>query len=83
MLVKLRLMLADLPEAPRGLLEVELEEGATVQQALEAMHRRHFPDGPARLMLDAMLIIDKKIVQLDTVLSDKDELMVIRPPEGG
>ena len=82
MLVKLRLLLADLP-APSGLIEVELEAGSTVQQALEAVQKLHSIEDPEGLLPASMFIINQKPVELGAVLQEQDELLVMRILGGG
>ena len=82
MQVKLRLLLADLP-APTDAYMVEVEEGATVEQALAA-HLKHNPvEDPHNLLPKSMFIIGKKPAKLDSVLQDQDELLVVRVLGGG
>ena len=82
MLVHIRLLCADLP-VPAGTSDIELEDSATVEQALTAFLAQNPVDDPENKLPQSMFIVSKKPAKLDTVLRDRDEVLVLRVLNGG
>jgi len=82
MRVRIRLVCADL-EVPEGIQEIDIADGATVEQALAAYVGLYPIDDPDNTLPESLFLIDKTPAQLDTVLQDNDQLMVLRILYGG
>ncbi|MCL1848902.1 MAG: hypothetical protein FWF83_04420 [Clostridiales bacterium] len=82
MQVKLRFLCADL-QIPFDAREIEIDQGATVGQALDAYLRLYPVDDPENLLPKSIFMIGKQAVQLDAVMNESDTLMVMRLMNGG
>jgi molybdopterin converting factor subunit 1 len=82
MLVSVRLFATLRERAGRDEVEVELPEGATVQDALEAVGRQHdLTDTIARMPV--VMAVNREYASADSVLGESDELALIPPVSGG
>ena len=82
MRVKLRFLCADL-QIPFEIREIDVDNGATVGQALDACLKRYPVDDPENLLPSSIFMIGKQAAQLGTVMQDGDMLMVMRLMNGG
>src|SRR5687767_8430693 len=82
MLVSVRLFAMLRERAGRDAVEIELPDGATVQDALEAVGRQHgLTDTIARMPI--VMAVNREYASGDTSLSEADELALIPPVSGG
>jgi MoaE-MoaD fusion protein len=82
MFVHVRLFAMLRERAGREAVEVELPEGATVQDAVEAVGRQHgLTDTIARMPV--VMAVNREYASGDTALSEADELALIPPVSGG
>jgi molybdopterin converting factor subunit 1 len=82
MFVHVRLFAMLRERAGREAVEVELPEGATVQDAVEAVGRQHgLTDTIARMPV--VMAVNREYASADTALSEADELALIPPVSGG
>lgn len=82
MLVHVRLFAMLRERAGKDAVEVELPDGATVQDALTAVSREH---GLADLIgrVPVVMAVNRQYASEDTSLSEADELALIPPVSGG
>jgi molybdopterin converting factor subunit 1 len=82
MLVRIRLFAVLRERVGRESMEVELESGATVQDAIEALSRE---PGLGELMerLPVVMAVNREYAPQESVLSEGDELALIPPVSGG
>jgi molybdopterin converting factor subunit 1 len=82
MFVHVRLFAMLRERAGRDAVEVELPEGATVQDAVDAVARDHgLADTIARMPV--VMAVNREYASADTSLSEADELALIPPVSGG
>ena len=82
MLVRVRLFATLRERAGRDAVEIELPEGATVQDALEAVGRQHgLTDTIARMPV--VMAVNREYASGNMSLSEADELALIPPVSGG
>jgi molybdopterin converting factor subunit 1 len=82
MFVSVRLFAMLRERAGSEAVEVELPEGATVQDALDALGRQHgLTDTISRLPV--VMAVNREYAAADTTLSEADELALIPPVSGG
>jgi MoaD family protein len=82
MVVHVRLFAMLRERAGKGSLELELEEGATVEDALAAVGRQHgFEDLIARMPVT--MAVNRDYADANRELSEGDELALIPPVSGG
>jgi len=82
MCVRVRYLCVDLPGCS-GVKEVEVAEGATVRQVLTEHARLCSLEDSLGKLPDSMFLVGKNPARLDTVLSNDDELFVMRILHGG
>jgi molybdopterin converting factor small subunit len=82
MRVSINLLCADM-DVPRGSRGIDVADGATVGQAIDAYLARYPGEDPEGKLPTAMFLVGRKPAQLDTVLRDNDALLVIRILHGG
>jgi molybdopterin converting factor subunit 1 len=82
MVVNVRLFAMLRERAGRDELEVELPEGATVREAMEAVAGQH---GLADLLarVPVVMAVNREYASADRVLAEADELALIPPVSGG
>jgi molybdopterin converting factor subunit 1 len=82
MFVHVRLFAMLRERAGRDAVEVELPEGATVQDALAVLSREH---GLADLIarMPVVMAVNREYASADSVLAESDELALIPPVSGG
>jgi molybdopterin converting factor subunit 1 len=82
MLVSVRLFATLRERAGRDAVEVELPEGATVQDAMDAIGRQPgLADTITRMPV--VMAVNREYASADSVLSESDELALIPPVSGG
>jgi molybdopterin converting factor subunit 1 len=82
MFVNVRLFAMLRERAGSEAVEVELPEGATVQDAVDAVGRQHgLTDTIARMPV--VMAVNREYASGDTTLSEADELALIPPVSGG
>jgi molybdopterin converting factor subunit 1 len=82
MFVRVRLFAMLRERAGREAVEIELPEGATVQDAVDAVARRHgLGDTIARMPV--VMAVNREYAAADSVLAESDELALIPPVSGG
>ena len=82
MFVNVRLFAMLRERAGREAVEVELPEGATVQDAVDAVGRQHgLADTIERMPV--VMAVNREYASGDTTLSEADELALIPPVSGG
>ena len=82
MWIKIRFLCADIsPDVGAGTLEVA--EGASVAEVLAVCVKQYNIGIPLEQLMDSTFLIGKAHARLDRVLSEGDELSVIRPLGGG
>ena len=82
MFVHVRLFAVLRERAGRDEIELELPDGATVQDAVKAVADRHgLGDVVARLPV--VMAVNREYASADSVLSESDELALIPPVSGG
>ena len=82
MFVHVRLFAVLRERAGRGEIEIELPDGATVQDAVQAVADGHgLADVVARLPV--VMAVNREYASADSVLSESDELALIPPVSGG
>jgi molybdopterin converting factor subunit 1 len=82
MFVHVRLFAMLRERAGREAVEVELPDGATVQDAVEAVGRQHgLSDTISRMPV--VMAVNREYASADTTLSESDELALIPPVSGG
>ena len=82
MLVHVRLFAMLRERAGKGSVEVELDEGATVEDALEAIGRQHNLDDLIARM-PVTMAVNRDYAEAKHPLSEGDELALIPPVSGG
>jgi molybdopterin converting factor subunit 1 len=82
MLIQVRLFAMLRERAGRQSVELELDEGATVQDALDAVGREHDLDEMIE-RLPVVAAVNREYVDEESVLADGDELALIPPVSGG
>jgi MoaE-MoaD fusion protein len=82
MLIQVRLFAMLRERAGRESVELELDEGATVQDALEAVGRRHDLDELIARM-PVVVAVNREYAAEEDVLTNGDELALIPPVSGG
>jgi molybdopterin converting factor subunit 1 len=82
MFVHVRLFAMLRERAGAAQVEIELPEGATVQDAVEAVGRQHgLSDTIARMPV--VMAVNREYASADSVLAESDELALIPPVSGG
>ena len=82
MFIDVRLFAMLRERAGRDAVEVELPEGATVHDALEAVGRQHgLTDTIARMPV--VMAVNREYASAESVLAESDELALIPPVSGG
>jgi molybdopterin converting factor subunit 1 len=82
MLIQVRLFAMLRERAGRESVELQLDEGATVQDALDAVGRQHDLDDLIGRM-PVMAAVNREYAGEESVLADGDELALIPPVSGG
>jgi MoaE-MoaD fusion protein len=82
MLIQVRLFAMLRERAGRESVELQLDEGATVQDALDAVGRRHDLD-ELIARLPVVAAVNREYAREESVLADGDELALIPPVSGG
>jgi len=82
MRVYFRFLCIGMPLQP-GFRDIEVDEGATVEQAVTAYLKFYQMDDFFEKLPEATFMIGSNAAQRHTVLRDKDEVIVLRIPEGG
>jgi MoaE-MoaD fusion protein len=82
MIVRVRLFAVLRERAGRDSVEVELSEGATVRDALDAAARAPGLRDPLA-QLKVVMAVNKEYADMDVVLTEGDELALIPPVSGG
>jgi molybdopterin converting factor subunit 1 len=82
MLIQVRLFAMLRERAGRESVELQLDEGATVQDALDAVGRRHDLD-ELIARLPVVAAVNREYAGEESVLLDGDELALIPPVSGG
>ena len=82
MRVSLQFMLADL-HAPVSRAEIDIPEASTLEQALAAYLKIHPINDPHNKLPGSYFLIGKNPASLESVLSDGDEIKVMRILHGG
>jgi len=82
MRVRFRFLCVDLPNYS-GNEEIDIADGATVEQALREHARLNGMGASLAKLSETMFLIGKKPAKADTVLQDKDEVTVMRILHGG
>jgi molybdopterin converting factor subunit 1 len=82
MVVQVRLFAMLRERAGRESVEVELDDGATVQDALDAVARQH-DLSELVLRMPIVTALNREYVPEESLLSDGDELALIPPVSGG
>jgi molybdopterin converting factor subunit 1 len=82
MLVNVRLFATLRERAGRDAVEVELPEGATVRQAVDAIAQQH---GLGELIarMPVVMAVNREYASAESVLAESDELALIPPVSGG
>ncbi|HEY3552880.1 MAG TPA: molybdopterin converting factor subunit 1 [Solirubrobacterales bacterium] len=83
MVLQVRLFAVLRERAGRDSLEVELAEGATVADALQALATESEPLGTALEAMPVVMAVNRSYVSQDAPLSAGDELALIPPVSGG
>src|SRR3954453_2846547 len=83
MVLQVRLFAVLRERAGRDSLEVEVAEGATVAEALQALGAANEPLGAALEAMPVVMAVNRSYVDTDAALSPGDELALIRPVSGG
>lgn len=82
MVVNVRLFAMLRERAGRDSVDVELPEGATVQQAVDAIADAHGL-GDVLSRLPVVMAVNREYASADSVLAEADELALIPPVSGG
>ena len=82
MRVRFRFLCVDLPTYT-GNQEIEIADGATVEQALTEYSKLFGMEDSLEKLPESMFLIGKAAARHDTVLKDQDELTVMRILHGG
>jgi len=83
MVLQVRLFAVLRERAGRDSLEVEVAEGATVAEALQALAAANEPLGAALEAMAVVMAVNRSYVGEDATLSAGDELALIPPVSGG
>jgi molybdopterin synthase catalytic subunit len=83
MVLQVRLFAVLRERAGRDSLEIEVGEGATVAEALQALAGESEPLGAALGAMPVVMAVNRSYVDEDATLSDGDELALIPPVSGG
>ncbi|MEX0992574.1 MAG: hotdog fold thioesterase [Solirubrobacterales bacterium] len=81
-MIQVRLFAVLRERAASDSVEVELDEGATVRDAIEAVGRTPGLSDPIS-RLKVVMAVNREYAQMDVVLRDGDELALIPPVSGG
>src|SRR4051794_41855911 len=83
MVLQVRLFAVLRERAGRDSLEVEVAEGATVAEALQALGAANEPLGAALEAMPVVMAVNRSYVDTDAALSPGDVLALIPPVSGG
>jgi MoaE-MoaD fusion protein len=83
MVLQVRLFAVLRERAGRDSLEIELDEGATVAEALRALAAESEPLGEALAAMPMVMAVNRDYVDGEATLSAGDELALIPPVSGG
>lgn len=83
MIVSLRFLCVDMPLLHNEFQEIEVADGATTEQAVIAFSKLHQMEDSLDKLPETVYMIGSKSAQRDTVLKDKDKLVVLRMMAGG
>jgi molybdopterin synthase catalytic subunit len=83
MLLRVRLFAVLRERAGSEVMEIELDEGATVADALRALGARSASQAEALEAMPVVMAVNRSYVGLDAALAGGDELALIPPVSGG